>query len=314
MSNPRAFISHATEDKKIFVLDFASKLRENGIDAWLDRWEMYPGDSLVDKIFEEGIKDADVFIVVLSRNSTYKPWVRDELNAGVVKRIEHGCKLIPVIIDDCEIPVSLNHTIWQRIKDTASYDAELQQIILSIFGQQLKPPLGKPPSYISSNIHNYPGLTKIDSLVFKYCCDFAISKQEMARMHEEDIFISIKSHDIQRDSFRESLSALAYHNYIEFHGPTMISIRDYGFTNHLNLYVSGYEEIYKNTAYKLANLERRKAGSEIDLFGNHNLLFVRHALNTLRSKGLVNFSYTNAGTPYIKSISPMLKRHLFDLE
>ena len=50
--NPKVFASHASEDKERFVLDFATKLRSKGIDTWVDRWEINPGDSLVDKIFE----------------------------------------------------------------------------------------------------------------------------------------------------------------------------------------------------------------------------------------------------------------------
>lgn len=52
----KVFISHASEDKERFVIDFTQKLFESGIDAWLDIWEMLPGDSLVGKIFDEGIK------------------------------------------------------------------------------------------------------------------------------------------------------------------------------------------------------------------------------------------------------------------
>lgn len=91
---PRAFVSHASEDKQRFVIDFATKLRAAGIDAWLDRWEMRPGDSLVRRIFDEGIGTADSFIIVLSANSIDKPWVREELDAGVVRRIEDDCRLI----------------------------------------------------------------------------------------------------------------------------------------------------------------------------------------------------------------------------
>ena len=53
---PRPFISHAHADKERFVLEFARRLRSKGIDAWVDSWEMLPGDSLVDKIFNEGLK------------------------------------------------------------------------------------------------------------------------------------------------------------------------------------------------------------------------------------------------------------------
>ena len=66
---PAAFVSHASEDKERFVLDFAPRLREQGIDAWVDRWEILPGDSFVDKIFEEGLKNASAVIVVISKRS-----------------------------------------------------------------------------------------------------------------------------------------------------------------------------------------------------------------------------------------------------
>lgn len=46
---PKVFISHATPDKDRFVLEFATRLRSNGVDAWVDQWEMNPGDSLLDK-------------------------------------------------------------------------------------------------------------------------------------------------------------------------------------------------------------------------------------------------------------------------
>jgi hypothetical protein len=76
MKNIKVFLSHASEDKERFVIHFAEKLRLNGIDAWLDKWEMLPGDSLIDKIFEEGIRNADAIIVILSKYSITKKWVK----------------------------------------------------------------------------------------------------------------------------------------------------------------------------------------------------------------------------------------------
>lgn len=52
MINPNVFISHASEDKERFVRDFVEKLRKNGAKPWFDEWEMQPGDSLVEKIFD----------------------------------------------------------------------------------------------------------------------------------------------------------------------------------------------------------------------------------------------------------------------
>src|SRR6185437_15157543 len=60
---PRVFLSHASEDKERFVIRFAERLVERGVDVWLDKWEILPGDSLVDKIFEEGLAKASAVIV-----------------------------------------------------------------------------------------------------------------------------------------------------------------------------------------------------------------------------------------------------------
>ena len=112
-NNPVAFISHASEDKERFVIEFAKKLRAVGIDAWLDKWEMHPGDSLVDKIFEDGIKNGSHFIIVLSRNSVSKPWVREELNTAVVEKINKNLRIIPVVLDGVTVPECLRSTLYE---------------------------------------------------------------------------------------------------------------------------------------------------------------------------------------------------------
>ena len=71
---PKVFISYASEDKP-FVLEFAKRLRAKGVDAWVYEWEVLPGDKLIERIFEEGIGQCDVFVIVLSLDSVKKPWV-----------------------------------------------------------------------------------------------------------------------------------------------------------------------------------------------------------------------------------------------
>ena len=83
----RAFLSHASEDKEDFVEPLARELAEMGVAPWLDIWEIRPGDSLVRKLFEEGLDAVDAVIVVVSSSSAAKPWVREELDAAVVRRI-----------------------------------------------------------------------------------------------------------------------------------------------------------------------------------------------------------------------------------
>lgn len=79
MESPKVFISHASEDKDRFVLAFAERLRMNGVDAWVDKWEIKVGDSLIDKIFNEGLSGCAAVVVVLSSYSVDKPWVGKNL-------------------------------------------------------------------------------------------------------------------------------------------------------------------------------------------------------------------------------------------
>src|ERR1035441_7615422 len=104
MTNPRVFISHASEDKGRFVLQFAERLRKRGIEAWLDTWEILPGDNILDKVFKEGLNQSDAIIIVLSAVSITKPFVKKELNAAVVRSIYEQTRLIPIRLDECEIP------------------------------------------------------------------------------------------------------------------------------------------------------------------------------------------------------------------
>jgi hypothetical protein len=140
--SPSVFLSYSSLDKERFAQGLAARLRARGIDVWFDDWEILPGDSLVDRIFEHGLASADVVIVVLSRNSVASPWVREELHAGLHRRIAKEVTLIPVVIDDCEIPTSLHDTKWLRIGDLTNYERELGELVGAILRQDSTPPLG----------------------------------------------------------------------------------------------------------------------------------------------------------------------------
>ena len=106
MEAPKLFLSHASEDKE-FALVLATKLRADGVDAWIDKWEIRVGDKLTQRIFREGIGNSDCFAIVLSNASVAKPWVREELDAAMIRAIEEQTRLLVIRIDDCEVPVEL---------------------------------------------------------------------------------------------------------------------------------------------------------------------------------------------------------------
>jgi hypothetical protein len=192
---PKVFVSHASEDRQRFVMAFAQRLRENGVDAWLDQWEMKPGDSLVDKIFEEGLGNAHAVVIVLSAASVNKPWVREELNVSVVKRLQKGLKIIPVVIDRCEVPGALQSTLWQQIDDLNQYDAAFERILNAIFDRSAKPPIGEKPAVYAIE-PKLSGMTSADqellNALYRHEVDQGLDPFEFEIGADEDRFASVE--------------------------------------------------------------------------------------------------------------------------
>src|SRR5262249_4290987 len=101
----------------------------------------------------------------------------------VVHRVNKEIKLIPVVIDDCEVPPALASTLYQRIKDTSSYDAEFERIVAAVFGLSDKPPIAPPPRDSSPALPAIAGMTKIDSTMLTLACEAALAI--------DDTFVSI---------------------------------------------------------------------------------------------------------------------------
>ena len=215
LESPRVFVCHSSKDKKRFVLKFATRLRENGIDAWLDKWEMQIGDSLVDKIFDEGIKNCEKFIIVLSKNSIGSKWVKEELDTGVVKKIEKQTTIMPIIIDDdIEIPTVLIATVCKKIPNLESYDDEFEEIVNAILGITERPTLGEIPKY-AIEIATIGDLSQIDSTILKLIVEHLLETGKWIRLISGENLKSIwKENEITREQVEETLEILDGEAYI----------------------------------------------------------------------------------------------------
>jgi len=326
--HPKIFVSHATEDKKRFVIEFAMKLRKSGIDAWVDQWEIRPGDSFVDKIFEVGIGTAQAILVVLSRNSVDRPWVRQELDVSVVQRIERGTKIIPVVLDDCMIPISLQSTLYVRITDLNDYDAELKRVIDAVYGYSNKPALGSAPAYIQSPIEQMLGLTKIDSLLLKMVGDKTIENDNYPYIDAQEMLAQIIQQDISPDQFYESLVILEEKQYLDLMrtsgyepsdpklreltrgGIPRFSITIDGFEKYAKVYIPDYKTVKRDVLVQIVNEGKRDSASIAKAI-NQCLRVVEHILELLDHSGELRIvEYMGAGTMYLMNPSPQLKRRL----
>ncbi|MGC1306413.1 MAG: toll/interleukin-1 receptor domain-containing protein [Phormidesmis sp.] len=100
------FISYSSRDKKM-ADRIATSLKAIGYKVWYDSWAIEHGDSIVSKI-ENGLAQNDTLLVLLSPNSVTSEWVKRELSAILMRQLDgHNVKILPVMIEDCEVPTTL---------------------------------------------------------------------------------------------------------------------------------------------------------------------------------------------------------------
>jgi hypothetical protein len=113
------FLSYARENFEQ-VLSISRELNNNGIITWFDEDMLLPGDDWHNRI-EQAIRDADYCLVFLSSqtmdNTGYK---NRELKLAIEQQslLPEGKRfIIPVLLDECTPPLSLDKLNWVKISD-----------------------------------------------------------------------------------------------------------------------------------------------------------------------------------------------------
>ncbi|MGB0880606.1 MAG: toll/interleukin-1 receptor domain-containing protein [Polaribacter sp.] len=151
------FISYSTKDNK-FVTQLSAELVKRRINVWLDKWEMKPGDSLIDKI-QSGISDSSFLLVVLSENSIKSEWCKKELNSGLMRELnEKKVVVIPILIDDCKIPLFLQEKIYADFRTGFNNGFEslirpLSKLSREKMGREIKKDITTDYSIINKSIY-----------------------------------------------------------------------------------------------------------------------------------------------------------------
>jgi hypothetical protein len=113
---PIVFISYAREDWKE-ANDIYTRLLSEGFKPWIDQFDLLPGQDW-NFIIKKAIQEADYFIVLLSKNSNKKEsFFRKEFRWGLEvqqEKLKEGIYLIPVMLEECEIPEELNAMQWVK--------------------------------------------------------------------------------------------------------------------------------------------------------------------------------------------------------
>lgn len=318
MTAPRAFLSHASEDKTDFADPLGRALAKAGITPWLDKWEIRPGDSLVMKLFDEGIHAVDAIIVIVSRYSADKPWVRAELDAAMVRRIKENTRLIPIRLDNAAMPAPLQTLAWhdaERTEDGIRHAA--QRIADTIYGHDARPAVGKPPAYTKAV--RIPGLNAADSTLLRLLAEEAIS----ASMLQLDVpWTEILDHasgqGLDKTAVKESLATLEQHGYVRRLGLCTggvildVELAPHAFQKVADALVPDAENARQRIIASLVNTPPDSITVVHDLASLTGTppLFVLQFLRELEAKRNLTITLGSGGSSRITSVSPALKRLL----
>lgn len=171
---PRVFLSYTWDDSEL-AGKIAHALMANGIDTWWDKWCIGSGDSFRQKI-DQGLEDCTHFFVLLTPNSMSKPWVNQEIDAGLMRKLQAKSKFIPVRhkVPAAQLPPLLSGMNAPEIIDP---EVDVQQLINDIHGVSKKPPLGQPPTAVAASKALKTGYSPAANSVAK----FFVEKAKTAR-------------------------------------------------------------------------------------------------------------------------------------
>jgi hypothetical protein len=129
------FLCHNSEDKAA-VIRIGRQLRKDGIQLWLDEWELRPGVPWQSSLEAEisNIPSAVVFIGA----SGMGPWQLLESEALLREFVRRGCPVVPVILPDApstpQLPVFLRGMMWVDFRKARP--KPLPQLIWGITGKR----------------------------------------------------------------------------------------------------------------------------------------------------------------------------------
>ena len=158
MENPRVFVSysHDSDEHKEWVLQLSTRLRQNGVDVTLDRWDLGAGDDMT-LFMEKGVRDSDRVLVICTDAYVRKAdageggvgYERMIITAQFIRDVETA-KFIPIIrqsSDTKKTPTFLATRVYIDFTDEDEFDEKFDDLLreISETPRLQKPFLGKNP-------------------------------------------------------------------------------------------------------------------------------------------------------------------------
>jgi hypothetical protein len=131
------FLSHNSKDKAA-VEKIAKRLLAVGIRPWLDKWNLAPGDTVLDAL-EQAIKTIPCAALCFGPADIGK-WHIMEIRAYLEKWASGSARMIPVILPDVEespeLPLFVRQTLWVDMREWESDENDgFYRLVCGILGK-----------------------------------------------------------------------------------------------------------------------------------------------------------------------------------
>lgn len=125
------FISHSVRDKE-FVLKLAKDLMENGLNIWLDEWNLGLGDTIADSI-KHAIDESRFIFLIMSPDYFTSAWTTQEWQMAMHREVEtDSIKTIPIYYRSCDIPPILQTKQWADFRNPENYKESFNKLIRQV--------------------------------------------------------------------------------------------------------------------------------------------------------------------------------------
>jgi tetratricopeptide (TPR) repeat protein len=159
------FLSHSSADKPA-VEELARRLAKEGIQAWLDKWHLIPGD-LWQPALEKALAESETCAVFVGPGG-FGPWQNEEMRAAIDRRVSDSnrrFRVIPVLLpggvraERSSLPTFLVATTWVEFRDSLDDQEAFHRLVCGIRG--VEPGVG-PSRAIYEGQCPYRGLRFFD--------------------------------------------------------------------------------------------------------------------------------------------------------
>lgn len=158
MTAPTAFISysHDSQEHKLWVLELATRLRRNGVDAVLDQWDLGPGGDLP-HFMEQSIARSNRILMICTERYVQKAnggtggvgYEKMIVTADLLRQIGSN-RVIPVIrqTGSFDLPTFLGSKFYIDLSSADRFETGFDQLLRELLGAPLfqKPELGPAPT------------------------------------------------------------------------------------------------------------------------------------------------------------------------